>query len=183
MVGIRTGAKSYAGRTMVTGNSTLSFYDGAATPINSVVQVDAGSTLVLEGLGNGTIAGLEGAGTVKNNDNWANSSLLNVGGIAAIVHTFTGPIVGGMRLNKGSAMIRRSWGAQNNEALALIVAKGRIRLLGDIRTGVWPIPTDNPGVQLFDLAGHTVTFAIGGLWRNQFEEQFEHLGRIGGGGR
>ena len=60
-----TDLMTYTGLTEVSGNSTFSQYNAQSTPLNSTVQIDSGSTVILEGvyLNNaGTFGGLSGAG-------------------------------------------------------------------------------------------------------------------------
>lgn len=87
---------------MVTGNSILSLYDDASTPLNFAVQIDAGSSVVLENLVGGTAAlsGLSGTGTLANNDARGRSSLQVGSSNASIINTFTGAITGSIALPK-----------------------------------------------------------------------------------
>jgi len=161
MVQFRSAAKTYTGPTIVTGNSTLSLYNSASTPVNSTVQVDAGSAVILEGLVNGAIGGLSGAGALANNPAWNVSSVLQVGSNNADT-AFTGQISFGFNLTKtGTGTL--DLGAQSNTSLQLTIASGRLRLAGDQHIGALSINSANTGTQAIDLAGHEVEIFTGGL--------------------
>jgi len=162
MVQFRTNAKSYSGRTVVTAGSTLSIYNGAATPFNSIAQIDAGGTVVLEGIGQGTFSGLTGVGILANNENWGLSHL-NLGSTnAATVSSFSGTITGSIQLNKFLADTQEL-GAQDNINLGITVGAGRLRLTGDQRIQSLELNKTLTGSQLLDLNGHLVTLNGGSL--------------------
>jgi autotransporter-associated beta strand protein len=170
MVQFRTGAKTYTGLTVVTANSTLSLYDDASTPVSSTVQVDAGSTVVLEGLTDGAIGGLSGAGTLTHNAARSFSSMFQVGRNNENT-AFTGTIAGNIRLTKTGAGTL-DLGAQDNTGLRLTVSGGRVRLTGDQRLQGVGINTADPGAQALDLAGHAVQFFPGGTLATFGAESF-----------
>jgi hypothetical protein len=160
MVQFRTGAKTYTGTTAVTANSTLSLYDGASTPANSAVHIDAGSTVVLEGLSSGAFANLAGAGTLANNPSYF-QSFLAVGSDNTDT-AFTGQVTGRVRLSKVGAGTL-SLGPRDNANFVLTVSAGRVRLTGDQRLESLFVDTAAPGTQALDLAGHTVRIFTGGM--------------------
>jgi autotransporter-associated beta strand protein len=160
MVQFRNAAKTYTGPTRVTGNTTLALYDAASTPANSAVTIDAGSTVVLEGLPSGTLGSLAGAGTLANNPAHF-QSLVAVGNNNADT-AFTGQITGRVRLSKaGTGTL--ALGPQDNASLTLSVSAGRVRLTGDHRLESVFVDTAAPGTQKFDLAGRAVRIFTGGL--------------------
>ena len=150
------GMKIYIGRTTITGNSTLSLYDNASTPNSSTVQIDAGSTLILEGLPNAVLGGLAGAGTVTNNPNWNPTSTLEFGRNNDDT-AFTGQITGGVILTKaGTGTL--DFGPQDNTTATLTVAGGRVRLTGDQHLQNLYVNSSDAGVQALDLNGRTMRF-------------------------
>jgi fibronectin-binding autotransporter adhesin len=99
MVQFRTGAKTYSGQTHLVGTgTTLSIKNTSASPSNSTINLDAGTSVVLEGLGNAIIGGLTGTGTVSNNPN-AGVSSIKVGNNNASA-TFAGHISGAVAFEK-----------------------------------------------------------------------------------
>lgn len=164
MVQFRAGAKTYTGPTIVTGNSILSLYDDGSTPINSIVEIDAGSNVVLENLVGGTaaFAGLNGTGNLANNDARGHSSLQVGSSNANIINTFTGTISGSIGFTKmGTDTLRL--GAQNNSQLDLAVANGRLQLLGDLRIADFAFDDSPAGTQAVDLAGHAIVYHPAGI--------------------
>jgi hypothetical protein len=160
MIQFRNAAKTYTGRTTVSANSTLSLYDNASTPSNSTIQVDAGSTVVLEGLTNAILGGLSGGGTLTHNAAWASASTLEVGRNNENT-AFTGRITGNISLSKmGTGTL--DLGAQDNTVLRLTVSAGRVRLAGDQRMQTAFVSTADPGPQTLDLAGHAMVFEPAG---------------------
>jgi autotransporter-associated beta strand protein len=181
MVQFRAGAKTYAGPTRVTANSTLSLYDDASTPLNSTLQIDAGSTVVLEGLAfpGGTLAGLSGAGTLANNPFYF-QSYVAVGGDNADT-AFTGPVTGRVRLSKVGAGTL-TLGPRDDANLTLTVGGGSIRLAGDHRVESLFVDTAAPGPQTLDLAGHAVRIFTGGLPGIALESQLNrNVGTVADG--
>jgi hypothetical protein len=163
------GAHTQTGRTIVTGNTTLSIDNSLTSPANSVIQIDAGSSLVLEAIADGaTIAGLTGAGTVSNNANRGSSSVLNLVNTIGGVHTFTGTVSGRVAiLESGNDTFEIA--AQNNTSASLRVTAGTIRLLGDQQLSSFEVQKADPGKQTVDLNGHSVrvigaTLAMAGLY-------------------
>ena len=156
MVQFRTGGKSYTGRTIVTGNSTLSLYDNVSAPANSTVQIDAGSTVVVEGLSAAVLGGLAGAGTLTHNPNWNPTSTLEVGRNNADT-AFTGQITGPVILTKAGAGTL-DLGPQGNTGVPLTVVGGRVRLIGDQLLQNLRVNDADPGTQALDLNGHTMRF-------------------------
>jgi hypothetical protein len=129
------------------------------------VQIDAGGTVVLEGIvpdvdgGRATLGGLAGAGTLTHNPNWSFASFINVGNNNADTN-FTGNVTGVVNLTKvGSGAL--TLGAQDNTDLRLVVASGRVRLTGDQRIESLGVLRNDPGVQALDLAGRSVRLLDG----------------------
>jgi len=163
-------AKSYTGPTLVTGNTTLSLNDTASSPLNSVVKIDAGSSLVLEGLldTGATIAGLSGAGSVSNNANRGQGSILNLVNTTGGVHTFTGTVGGRVAIIQ-SGNDTFEIGAQDNLTASLRVTAGTIKLLGNQRLNSFEVQKADAGKQSADLNGHSVfilanSMALGGFY-------------------
>lgn len=99
MIQFRSGAKTYAGQTHLIGaGTTLSIKNASASPSNSTVNLDAGTNVILEGVGNAVLGGLAGSGTVSNNAN-AGVSSIRVGNNNAST-AFTGSITGAVAFEK-----------------------------------------------------------------------------------
>ena len=150
-----SGIKDYTGRTTITGNTTLSLADAASSPTLSSVQVNAGSSLLLESGVFAAVRSLEGAGSVKTN---GGTATLHIGSTldAGIVHTFTGTIP-----DAGNTLVLDKVGsdifvigAQTNRRLNLSVSSGLVRAAGDMHIYELDLYKPAAGQQSFDLAGH-----------------------------
>jgi autotransporter-associated beta strand protein len=102
MVQYRGGAKTYTGITHLTGSgTTLSIKEASASPSNSTIDLPANTTLVFEGVGNAVVGGLNGSGSVINNDS-AGVSSIKVGNNNQST-IFNGVINNGIALEKVGA--------------------------------------------------------------------------------
>ncbi|ADB16009.1 autotransporter-associated beta strand repeat protein [Pirellula staleyi DSM 6068] len=119
-------SKSYTGTTVIDGNSRLSLYNSASTPVNSTVDIRSGSTLIAEGIGS-TIGGLTGAGNLVANSFWGTSTL-SVGNNSASTD-FSGVASGPLNFTKiGTGTLTFSGTAANTYTGTTTVNTGTLEL-------------------------------------------------------
>jgi autotransporter-associated beta strand protein len=173
MVQFRSDAKTYTGLTHITGNTTLSLWDSASTPLNSTVQIDAGSTLVLENVAPAAavLGGLSGPGTVAQNPAYFRA-VLNIGNNNADA-AFTGAVTGRVSVTKVGTGTQ-SWGAQDNTAMGIIVQGGRLKLTGNQHVVSLSVAKADAGTQSLDLNGKSVDLESTVLISASIESDLDH---------